>query len=203
MWHRVANAVFIRFSEQWVVLVTQRVVNLICRARNAFGSVTRNYSLEVSSLGLLASMDSSPASGASVVVTGISPRNSSLQIGQSGRLSCSVRSHETPHIKWLKQVPIWILAPKFKYLIFMEFQGQWLSWRSRNLWKCQYHQRWWKSLPNPCQCPKYQIKSQRICQHFDFRRCEFARQWNLYLSGSQEWFHIFNIQVSNSFCNIR
>ena len=68
MWHRVANAVFIRFSEQWVVLVTQRVVNLICRARNAFGSVTRNYSLEVSSLGLLASMDSSPASGASVVV---------------------------------------------------------------------------------------------------------------------------------------
>ena len=114
MWHRVANAVFIRFSEQWVVLVTQRVVNLICRARNAFGSVTRNYSLEVSSLGLLASMDSSPASGASVVVTGISPRNSSLQIGQSGRLSCSVRSHETPHIKWLKQVPIWIFAPKLK-----------------------------------------------------------------------------------------
>ena len=102
MWHRVANAVFIRFSEQWVVLVTQRVVNLICRARNAFGSVTRNYSLEVSSLGLLASMDSSPV--ASVVVTGISPRNSTLHIGQSGRLSCSVRSHETPHIKWLKQL---------------------------------------------------------------------------------------------------
>ena len=78
------------------------MLNLICRARNAFGSVTRNYSLEVSSLGLLASMDSSPA--ASVVVTGISPRNSTLHIGQSGRLSCSVRSHETPHIKWLKQV---------------------------------------------------------------------------------------------------
>ena len=115
MWHRVANAVFIRFSEQWVVLVTQRVVNLICRARNAFGSVTRNYSLEVSSLGLLASMDSSPT--ASVVVTGISPRNSTLHIGQSGRLSCSVRSHETPHIKWLKQVEEQFKQKK-KYFFF-------------------------------------------------------------------------------------
>ena len=92
---------------------------------------------------------------------------------------------------------------KFFLQFFCGISGQWLSWRTRNLWKCQYHQRWWKSLPNPCQCPKYQIKSQRIHQHFDFGRCEFARQWNLYLPGSQEWFHIFNIQVSNSFCNIR
>ena len=140
MWHRVANAVFIRFSEQWVVLVTQRVVNLICRARNAFGSVTRNYSLEVSSLGLLASMDSSPASGASVVVTGISPRNSSLQIGQSGRLSCSVRSHETPHIKWLKQVPIWIFTPKLKNLTIWKFSGQYkLFWEKIALKKLNNH----------------------------------------------------------------
>jgi len=89
-------------SYELVILDTNDAGLYSCLARNAFGSVTRNYSLEVSSLGLLASMDSSPA--ASVVVTGISPRNSTLHIGQSGRLSCSVRSHETPHIKWLKQV---------------------------------------------------------------------------------------------------
>jgi hypothetical protein len=40
-----------------------------------------------------------------VVVTGISPSNSSLIRGHSGQLTCHVKSkQEVPHIKWLKQV---------------------------------------------------------------------------------------------------
>lgn len=39
-----------------------------------------------------------------LLITGITPANSTLIKGQSGKLTCSVRSTETPHIKWLKQV---------------------------------------------------------------------------------------------------
>ena len=60
----------------------------------------QNYSLEVSGL----NPNPSSASGPLVVVTGISPVNSSLVRGQSGKLTCSVRSQEMPHMKWLKQV---------------------------------------------------------------------------------------------------
>lgn len=80
---------FIHFSER---------VNLIYRARNAIGSVTQNYSLEVSGLNPLSSH------GPLVVVTGISPVNSSIIQGQSAKLTCSVRSQDIPHIKWLKQI---------------------------------------------------------------------------------------------------
>ncbi len=73
-----------------------------CRARNAIGSVTQNYSLEVSGLNPL--LAPSNSHGPLAVVTGISPVNSSLVLGQSGKLTCSVRSPEMPHIKWLKQV---------------------------------------------------------------------------------------------------
>jgi len=72
-----------------------------CMARNAIGSVTQNYSLEATG-GLNPS--STGSHGPLVVVTGISPVNSSLIRGQSGKLTCTVRSQEIPHIKWLKQV---------------------------------------------------------------------------------------------------
>ena len=74
-------------------------VGFICRARNGIGSVMQNYSLEVSGLN-----PNPSSSGPLVVVTGISPVNSSLVRGQSGKLTCSVRSQEMPHMKWLKQV---------------------------------------------------------------------------------------------------
>jgi len=72
-----------------------------CMARNAIGSVTQNYSLEANG-GLNPS--SAGSHGPLVVVTGISPVNSTLLGGQSGKLTCTVRSQDTPHIKWLKQV---------------------------------------------------------------------------------------------------
>ena len=42
--------------------------------------------------------------GPLAVVTGITPHNSTLLVGQSGELTCTVKSHDRPHIKWLKQV---------------------------------------------------------------------------------------------------
>ena len=61
------------------------------------GSVTQNYSLEVSLNNPMTSL--TPA-----VVTSISPQNSTLFEGDSGSLTCKVRSQQQPHIRWLKQV---------------------------------------------------------------------------------------------------
>ena len=68
------------------------------RAKNHFGSVTHNYTLEVTPVNPLTSH------GPLAIVTGISPQNTSLHVGQSGELTCTVKSHDRPHIKWLKEV---------------------------------------------------------------------------------------------------
>ena len=68
------------------------------RAKNHFGSVTHNYTPEVTPVNPLTSH------GPLAIVTGISPQNTSLHVGQSGELTCTVKSHDRPHIKWLKEV---------------------------------------------------------------------------------------------------
>ena len=49
-------------------------------------------------------MTGSHVGGPLAVVTGVTPANSTLFIGQSSELTCTVKSQERPHIKWFKQV---------------------------------------------------------------------------------------------------
>ena len=49
-------------------------------------------------------MTGSHAGGPLAVVTGVTPANTTLFIGQSSELTCTVKSQERPHIKWFKQV---------------------------------------------------------------------------------------------------
>ena len=76
----------------------QKFPSFYFRAKNHFGSVTHNYTLEVTPVNPLTSH------GPLAIVTGISPQNTSLHVGQSGELTCTVKSHDRPHIKWLKEV---------------------------------------------------------------------------------------------------
>ena len=70
--------------------------------------MTQNYSLEVTNGGLNPlNPDSGGSTGSGTplaIVTGILPGKSTLVKGRSGQLTCSVRSSEEPHIKWLKKV---------------------------------------------------------------------------------------------------
>ena len=99
------NAVFSEFPNfHGILFMTVQITTTVTilfthyRAKNHFGSITQNYSLEVTPLNPMTSH------GPLAVVTGITPHNSTLLVGQSGELTCTVKSHDRPHIKWLKQV---------------------------------------------------------------------------------------------------
>ena len=62
-----------------------------CQAKNLLGSVTRNFSLEVTS----------PYSSHQPVVSGSG--NMTVLVGDTAALQCRVRSTAPPHIKWLKK----------------------------------------------------------------------------------------------------
>ena len=100
-------------------------MQFIYRAKNQFGSVYHNYSLEVR---LTMTGSQSHVGGPLAVVTGVTPANSTLFIGQSSELTCTVKSQERPHIKWFKQVSREVPTLTITYFFnFTSFQNPYSS----------------------------------------------------------------------------